>query len=171
VKILLAIDEKASGALLCDYVLQHVWRPNCTALVLHVIEPYTERPYFGSLGDGLMQQLDVEQEAEALEVLNDVGKRLRLAIKDNEVGEKIAYGSAKDAILNEARKFGADLIVVGSRGLTGFTRFIVGSVSSAISAQAPCSVFLVRPQAVDRGATSVQENKHLHNKPTKQAVE
>lgn len=49
-----------------------------------------------------------------------------------------------DAILNVAEETGADLIVVGNKGMTGARRFLLGSVPNNVSHHAPCSVMVVR---------------------------
>jgi nucleotide-binding universal stress UspA family protein len=49
-----------------------------------------------------------------------------------------------DAILNVAEETGADLIVVGNKGMTGARRFLLGSVPNNVSHHAPCSVMIVR---------------------------
>jgi nucleotide-binding universal stress UspA family protein len=49
-----------------------------------------------------------------------------------------------DAILEVAEKTGADLIVVGNKGMTGARRFLLGSVPNNVSHHAPCSVMIVR---------------------------
>lgn len=49
-----------------------------------------------------------------------------------------------EAILDLAAKVDADLIVVGSRGLSGIQRFLMGSVSAKVSEHAGCSVLIVR---------------------------
>lgn len=49
-----------------------------------------------------------------------------------------------DAILDAAEDTGADLIVVGNKGMTGARRFLLGSVPNNISHHAPCSVLIVR---------------------------
>ena len=56
-------------------------------------------------------------------------------------------GNAKEVILEEARKWDADLIVVGSHGRRGFKRFLLGSVSEAVAMNAHCSVVVVRGAA------------------------
>lgn len=53
-------------------------------------------------------------------------------------------GDAADAILDVAEEQGSDLIVVGNKGMTGATRFLVGSVPNKVSHHAPCSVLIVR---------------------------
>ena len=49
-----------------------------------------------------------------------------------------------DAILDVAEERGADLIVVGNKGMTGAKRFLLGSVPNKVSHHAPCSVLIIR---------------------------
>jgi nucleotide-binding universal stress UspA family protein len=53
-------------------------------------------------------------------------------------------GDAADAILDVAEEQGADLIVVGNKGMTGAKRFLLGSVPNRVSHHAPCSVLIIR---------------------------
>ena len=53
-------------------------------------------------------------------------------------------GDAADAILDVAEEQKSDLIVIGNKGMTGATRFLLGSVPNKISHHAPCSVLIVR---------------------------
>jgi nucleotide-binding universal stress UspA family protein len=48
------------------------------------------------------------------------------------------------AILDVAQREGAELVVVGSRGLGGMKRFLRGSVSARVAAHAPMSVLIVQ---------------------------
>ena len=57
---------------------------------------------------------------------------------------KIVEGIPKDAIVQEAAEWGADLIVMGSHGYGRFRRMVLGSVAGAVVAGAPCSVQVVR---------------------------
>src|SRR5690349_18971129 len=56
-------------------------------------------------------------------------------------------GSAPDVLISTATDVGADVIVVGSKGLTGASRFVLGSVASAVSHHAPCDVLIVQTSA------------------------
>jgi nucleotide-binding universal stress UspA family protein len=53
-------------------------------------------------------------------------------------------GEPADAILDVAEEEGADLIVVGNKGMTGAKRFLLGSVPNKVSHHAPCSVLIIR---------------------------
>ncbi len=52
--------------------------------------------------------------------------------------------SVVETIVDHAAKYNADLIVIGTRGLTGFKKLLVGSVSSGVLNHAHCSVLIVR---------------------------
>ncbi|HEX4466838.1 MAG TPA: universal stress protein [Solirubrobacteraceae bacterium] len=53
-------------------------------------------------------------------------------------------GDPADAVLDVAEEQGADLVVVGNKGMTGAKRFLLGSVPNKISHHAPCSVLIIR---------------------------
>ncbi len=51
-------------------------------------------------------------------------------------------GMPVESILTHAQKQKADLILMGSRGRQGVTRFVLGSVSHAVLHQAPCPLLV-----------------------------
>jgi nucleotide-binding universal stress UspA family protein len=75
-------------------------------------------------------------------ILDDVAAVARAAGVAAEVHAR--QGSPADAILDVAEETGADLIVVGNKGMTGAERFLLGSVPNKVSHHAPCSVLIVR---------------------------
>jgi nucleotide-binding universal stress UspA family protein len=52
--------------------------------------------------------------------------------------------SIPEAIVNYAAKINADLIVIGSSGVTGIKKFLLGSVASAVVSHAQCSVLVIK---------------------------
>jgi nucleotide-binding universal stress UspA family protein len=56
----------------------------------------------------------------------------------------VLLGGPRSVIIDEADKWGADLIVVGSHGHRGFERFLLGSVSEGVARHAHCSVEVIR---------------------------
>src|SRR3954464_12319880 len=61
-----------------------------------------------------------------------------------EVETYARQGDPADAILDVAEEQGADLIIVGNKGMTGAKRFLLGSVPNKVSHHAPCSVLIIR---------------------------
>lgn len=56
---------------------------------------------------------------------------------------------AAEAILEAAKRICADLIVVGSKGLTWLRRFLLGSAAHKVAPHAPCSVIVVQQAVPD----------------------
>ncbi len=75
-----------------------------------------------------------------------LSKGLRLAADSGlkARGELIEAPSVVEAIVKFAAAEKADLIVVGTRGMTGFKQLILGSVSSGLVSHASCPVLVAR---------------------------
>jgi nucleotide-binding universal stress UspA family protein len=56
----------------------------------------------------------------------------------------VLMGIPADVIVRTARTRRADLIVMGTHGRSGFSRFLLGSVASRVVATSPCPVLTVR---------------------------
>lgn len=82
-------------------------------------------------------------DAIARQVLDDAEKTARQA-GVTDVSTAIYGGDAADAILECADKQKADMIVLGSRGLSDFKGFFLGSVSHKVSSQAACTCVTVK---------------------------
>ncbi|HTV10340.1 MAG TPA: universal stress protein, partial [Acidimicrobiales bacterium] len=59
------------------------------------------------------------------------------------VHSHVLPGSAADAIVETARNVGADLVVVGNKGMRGAGR-VLGSVPNSVAHRAGCSVLVVK---------------------------
>jgi nucleotide-binding universal stress UspA family protein len=80
------------------------------------------------------------------EDVSDTLERAGEAIREQgvEIETHAREGDPADAILDVAEEQGADLIVVGNKGMTGAKRFLLGSVPNKVSHHAPCSVMIIR---------------------------
>ena len=89
---------------------------------------------------------DVEWAVNPREDVNATLEEARKSIEDSGVDVELhaREGDPADAILDVAEERGADLIVVGNRGMTGAKRFLLGSVPNKVSHHAPCSVMIIR---------------------------
>jgi nucleotide-binding universal stress UspA family protein len=87
--------------------------------------------------------VQVNMREEVLALLESSGREAEAA-GVSRVETFARVGDAADAILDVAEEQGSDLIVVGNKGMTGATRFLLGSVPNKVSHHAPCSVLIVR---------------------------
>jgi nucleotide-binding universal stress UspA family protein len=115
---------------------------NCTLqlVILHVIADTP--PYFiAEAGTSMDHVIDGNEQA-GRQILAEAAA---LAAKSDVSCEtELAWGRPAEVICRVAQEHACDLIVVGSRGLTGFKRLMLGSISSAVAAKAPCPVLVVK---------------------------
>jgi len=71
--------------------------------------------------------------------------RLQKLFPQWEIQLEPSAGNPADAILEKARTWPADLIVVGTHGRSALGRVLLGSVSLKLIREAPCSVRVARP--------------------------
>jgi nucleotide-binding universal stress UspA family protein len=69
---------------------------------------------------------------------------MKLRADGIEVETHCMGGDAADALINIAEATNAGLIVIGSKGMRGGKRFMLGNVPNKVSHHAPCSVMIVR---------------------------
>jgi nucleotide-binding universal stress UspA family protein len=78
---------------------------------------------------------------QAEKILNDFAKRVPSTIK---CLTKILVGDPANVILKFSKKNKPSMIIIGSRGLGGFSKLLLGNVSSKISDHSSTSVLIVR---------------------------
>ena len=81
-------------------------------------------------------------EEDAKEIMKQTFKEINNA--GISVDVKVAFGDPADEIVKIIEKEGADLLVIGSRGLGSITGVLIGSVSQKIVHEAPCPVMIVK---------------------------
>jgi len=144
-KILLATDGSDCSKAAVDAVAERPWPKGSEVKVITAIElPYTPMTESWALPDSYFKELETAVMEQAEAAVNQAAKRLKFAPTELVITTEVANGSAKDVILDEAEKWGADLIVLGSHGYRGWRRFLLGSVSHAVATHARCSVEIVR---------------------------
>lgn len=77
---------------------------------------------------------------------DDIANRARSRARElgaRNVVVQAVEGAPAATLLGTAEQFGADLIVVGSVGLSSPKRFVLGSVAGTVAHHAPCDVLIV----------------------------
>jgi nucleotide-binding universal stress UspA family protein len=149
-KVLLAIDGSETSHAAVDEVAHRPWPPGTTIKLFSVLElPFTPTPETWALPESYYSKIEAATKEQAEAAVTEATAQLRAGLAaQTEIITEMRPGLAKNEIIHEAEQWGADLIVIGSHGYKGWQRFLLGSVSQAVAAHAPCSVEIVRhPEA------------------------
>ena len=135
-KILLATDGSKDAALATQAAMDLT---NQSGAELHVVY----------VGPSPITLSPTEYRAAAQERLDELVKKVEdaggtvtethLRIDDSQTP-----GNEAEHIVGVAEELGADLIVIGSRGLSGMKRLVMGSVSESVVRHAHCPVLVMR---------------------------
>jgi nucleotide-binding universal stress UspA family protein len=123
-RVLLATDGSETASKAAEALVQRPWPDGSEFRIVTVEEPW------------LITPTSVTGNIKSAEQV--------LASAGLEATAVVTSGNPKEGILEEAKKWNADLIVLGSHGRRGFKRFLLGSVSEAVAMNAHCSVVVVR---------------------------
>jgi len=145
-KILLAIDGSVYSDAAAQELAKRPWPPQSEVKVITAVEipapvgmePWAVSPdYFENLERTLREAAQAVIDSALLKLKSITDKTLKIS-------SEIIQGSPAQVIVDEAESWGADLIVIGSRGLGIWNRLLLGSESNAVVHHAKCSVEIVR---------------------------
>jgi nucleotide-binding universal stress UspA family protein len=146
-RILVAVDGSAASNKGLREAIRLARAEQARLFIVHVVNAFDA--YAVAEGAGLGTDL--------LATLRDNGKRVlaraqslaeRDAVRTSSVLRQVAGGSAADVIVREARKLGADLVVLGTHGRRGLRRLVLGSDAEQVVRTAPVPVLLARAKAL-----------------------
>jgi nucleotide-binding universal stress UspA family protein len=140
-RILVAIDCSENSSRAVDAAIDLAKKSNAAVFLITVVH----NPVYAYSEQGAPVQQPVDK------ARTDAEGFLKAAVSKAEVqglkvrGEIIEnVTSVVDAIADYAEEWKVELIVVGTRGLSGLKKMLLGSVSAALISRAPCSVLVVR---------------------------
>lgn len=139
-KILVPIDGSKYSKLALEKAIKLGLASSSDICLLNVVSNVVNSPYF----------IDHEYKYEISNMFTEQGERaleegLEL-LKDypGKVEKKIVVGDPANEIIDEAEEGNYDLVVMGSRGLTGLSRMMLGSVSIKVLNHVNSSVLIVK---------------------------
>jgi nucleotide-binding universal stress UspA family protein len=155
-RILLAVDGSEFGDAAVEEIANRAWPPGSEVHAISVIHlPFTPAPKTWALPDSYYFQLEKAGRELAGSAINRAISRLRDSNTEREtpltLTSDAVVGRPAETVIETAKKWGSDLIALGSHGYRGFTRFLLGSVSYAVASHAPCSVEIVRKPILQEG--------------------
>jgi nucleotide-binding universal stress UspA family protein len=143
-RILLATDGSEEAELAALMAVDLADATDCELHVVHVgVVPIFLKSYPGTLG--YERRLYEQIEEVSRELLRKQSWRVKAA-GGAVAGTHLRMGQVALEIVALAEELQADLIVMGSRGLGGVRRALMGSVSDSVVRHAHCPVLVVRPE-------------------------
>ena len=161
-RVLLAVDGSACSEAAVQMVADRFRPEGVHVKVVHAVEWMHDMPLCFQYAQGPVAAENVtECRNGSFERARGVVARVaaRLEFKGFRTSVLTPDADPRHAIVEIARDWPADLIVMGSHGRRGFDRLLLGSVAEAVVRHAPCSVEIVRVPV--EGALHVpQESRH-----------
>lgn len=140
-RIIVATDLTPVSIAALNRAIMLAKRDEAELLIAHVYQP-PNLAQAEAVGPGVYEEWDenlrrgVERELQAF--VQNARNQLVYA------RPLVLSGAPHKAIVAAAKGARADLIVVGTHGRKGFSRFLLGSIASRVASTAPCRVMMVR---------------------------
>jgi nucleotide-binding universal stress UspA family protein len=145
-KILVGIDGSEASIDASRYAIDIAKKYNSQLIALFVLHVHGVRSISSTFITAPTSRIELfeKEKKEAQELLDKV--RIEAQKEDVELRTEIVEGSAsvEGSIVDFAENEGASLIVVGTRGKSGFKRLLLGSVASGVITYAHCPVMVVK---------------------------
>jgi nucleotide-binding universal stress UspA family protein len=172
-KILIPIDFSETAALALEHGVFMAKLMKAEITFMHVFEAMT----FVSALDYSVHNIGIEHESNmeraAREELEKIANEVR-ARSSVTTETRIEVGRAHSRIVEVAKEIDADIIVMGTHGVSGFSEFLMGSNAFRVANTAPCPVLSVQMKATKLGfsniALPIDNTPHTRQK-LKHAVE
>jgi nucleotide-binding universal stress UspA family protein len=157
-RILVPVDGSTSANQGLQHALKLAKDQHARVRVLNVVDEMAVLPMMYGYPDDISVVIDSMREA-GKQIIEDGGALAKRAHVQADTAVVEARGRVvSDAILEQARKFHADLIVMGTHGRRGLNRLLLGSDAERVLRSADVPVLLVKangvePQVTKRRAT------------------
>jgi nucleotide-binding universal stress UspA family protein len=144
VRLVLGIDGSVDSATAASAVADRQWPAGSEVLVVGVVDSrvllnYLEStPQHGKTQHDVSADATLDLEASLARVCDELRRSGITATP------ALLTGDTKTVLVAEAKRIGADCIIVGAKGHTRLERILLGSVSASVAAAAHCSVEVVR---------------------------
>lgn len=140
-KVLLAISDRLFGDAIVRFASKHNWSEGSELKLIRVVTPLERQ---GGYSEEDKKVIFDEEMRLADKLLSQLKTSLMKAQPDLYITYEVMVGSPSHEILNCARNWPADMILLGSHGRDGLEKLLLGSVSHYVASHAPCSFCIVR---------------------------
>lgn len=125
---------------------------NAALSIVRILEPLSDWQKEILAEQGYQEAaIEEERRAEASSYLNTISAQLNAAHIATTC--ELFSGQASEAILHILNRVPIDLVVMSTHGLSGYSRWVYGSVAGKVLHSAPCPLLLRRSVALQAGRT------------------
>jgi nucleotide-binding universal stress UspA family protein len=143
--VLVATDLSPLADQALDRALAFAARDQARLTLVYVMADFTGTPVMGSLESATAVEWTQLAEAERSNDEAELRKRCdRAAALGVRADFQLRQGHPDEEIATVAAELGVDLVVLGTHGRTGISRFLLGSQAEHIARRVPCSALVVR---------------------------
>ena len=143
-RILVPVDFSTPSLAALDYAIAFRQSLEAELVLLHVVEPFSFSSVNGMYGVGFdTGAIAAELERAAHRQLSRLAAGLHA--RHVPVRALVEVGPASQVIADTASKLGVDMIIMATRGRTGLSHLLLGSVAERVVRTAPCPVLTVHP--------------------------
>lgn len=141
-KVLIATDGSMYSDIAVESVAKREWPADSQLRVISVLEHSSLESI--TAGEYAFKLDEIREEVR--QMMKQIASTAAdtLSRPDRPASYVVREGLVAQEILEEAKEWGADLIVVGTHGRKGISKFLLGSVAQKIAIHAKCSVEIVR---------------------------
>jgi nucleotide-binding universal stress UspA family protein len=143
-KVLIALDSSKFSDAAVDAMTNRPWWGDTEMLVLSVVPRLVPLMNDFSPHYHEIRRIQDEEHKFAKEHVDGAVSKLKEALPYCIISGEVQEGGICDLIVSKAAEWHADLIVLGSHGRKGWSRFFLGSVAEATVDRAPCSVEIIK---------------------------
>ncbi len=134
-RILLRVDGAVDAKFIIYFIWNSCWLRGTEFKLLHVV------------GSSINENEATKQVEKADGMLDEIAQRINRYLADAKVEREVVVGMPIYEILQIARDWHANMIVMGYRTGISVHQHLAGSVSRGVTLQAPCSGVVIRPPA------------------------
>jgi nucleotide-binding universal stress UspA family protein len=138
-RVLIPLDGSELAEQALPHAIAQVERFSAELVLLQVVEPFPRA--------GVLWQADIDQaEKQAIRQARDYLEKTAATIQERGIQVKsvVMQGQPNSEIVRFAEASGVDLIVICTRGRSGLSRWLMGSVADRVVRGATVPVLLVR---------------------------
>jgi len=140
-KVVIGVDDSPFSNAAVEYVKATTWPAGTEFLVISASAPVFVGPGEAAAPGAIAEIIEQQEKYHKGVAEKAVASLKAVGLK---ASGRMVPSDPRGALVESAKHFSADLVVVGSHGRSGIAKLLLGSVAAHVVSHAPCSVLVVK---------------------------